>query len=173
MGVFTRTRVGSRFWLFKLTGLWGIGSPPPGAWWVWVIVAWGLMGSVAYGEYDAEKESVYVQIILTEAAGESLDGQIAVAEVLRNRHWSTRGFAGIKRADLRSFLSDCTPMQFELARVAYHRARGGSSIAQGATHFESTDFPTPWWVTKKRKGKPVTVFVKQMGKHRFYRELPE
>lgn len=117
----------------------------------------------AWAEWNSNLEETYVQIILSEAAGEPVDGQIAVCEVLRNRHWSTRGFAGIKRADLREFLAGQTPKAFDRAWTAYRRARAGSQLARGATHYENTEaFGTPWWSKKMTK-------VAKIGRHTFFK----
>ncbi len=119
--------------------------------------------------YDPTQEEAYVNVVLTEAAGESYAGKVAVAEVLRNRDWQLEGFVGLRRSDRSRFTND--PKTVAEAVRALRTAKDGSRTVGLATHFESTDFPTPWWVKKKRKGKPVTVFVKQIGKHRFYREV--
>lgn len=118
----------------------------------------------AWAEWDKTKEVTYVSIILTEATGEPLDGQIAVAEVLRNRHWSTRGFAGIKRTDLRQLLARQTPQAVERAWTAYRRARAGSQLAGGATHFENVEaFGRPAWSRKMK-------VVAKLGHHTFFKE---
>ena len=118
----------------------------------------------AWAEWDQTKEETYVQIIITEASGEPLDGQIAVCEVLRNRHWSTRGFAGIKRPDLREWLSKQTPGTIDRALAAYRRARAGSQITKGATHFENVEaFGTPYWAKGMTR-------VGKIGRHTFFKE---
>ena len=117
----------------------------------------------AWADWNSNLEETYVQIILSEAAGEPMDGQIAVCEVLRNRHWSTRGFAGIKRADLRKWLARQAPEAFDRAGTAYRRARAGSQLAGGATHFENVEaFGTPWWAEKMTK-------VAKIGRHTFFK----
>ena len=128
-----------------------------------------LSGNLAYGQtgsgYDPNKEAIYVQVILTEAAGESEEGQVAVGEVLRNRHWSLRGFSGIRRPDLQRFLERQDAKTIAGAKRSLLRARGGSYIAGGATHFENVEaFGMPWWAKKMR----VTA---KIGRHTFFKEV--
>ena len=117
--------------------------------------------------YDPNKEAIYVQVILTEAAGESEEGQVAVGEVLRNRHWSLRGFAGLKRPDLKQFLAGQNVQAVARAQRSLLRARGGSHIVGGATHFENVEaFGMPWWAKKMR----VTA---KISHHTFFKEVLE
>ena len=127
-----------------------------------------LSGNLAYGQtgsgYDPSKEAIYVQVILTEAAGESEEGQVAVGEVLRNRNWSLRGFSGINRPDLQQFLKRQDAKTVAGIKRSLLRARGGSHIAGGATHFENLEFGMPWWAKKMR----VTA---KIGRHTFFKEV--
>ena len=107
---------------------------------------------------------MYVEIILTEAVGEGEAGMLGVAEVLRNRHWSTAGFAGIRRQDKKHFLQELNQESRRLAGRCLQRARGGSSTVHGATHFENVEaFGMPKWAKGMKR-------VVKLGSHTFFRE---
>ncbi|NOS67944.1 MAG: hypothetical protein HOO67_06325 [Candidatus Peribacteraceae bacterium] len=121
----------------------------------------------AYAEYNPQKEDLYVAVIVTEAAGESFQGKVAVAEVLRNRNWRTRGFVGLRRPDLRRFLA-AESVSRRHARRAIRAVRNGSQVCRGATHYENVQtfgWPKDW---DRRRMK----FLVKIGQHSFYREHP-
>ena len=116
----------------------------------------------AHAEFDPSKMDLYVDVVLTEAAGEGLRGQTAVAEVLRNRDWSTQGFCGLQRKNLRSFLRAETGQRVN-ARRAIRAALNGSNLSGGATHYENVrEFGRPRWAARMA----VTT---RLGRHTFYK----
>ena len=122
---------------------------------------WASRPDPVYAEYNPAKMDLYVDLVLTEAAGEGLRGQIAVAEVLRNRDWNTRGFCGLRRRNLRSFLRR-EAFQRSTARRAVRIALSGSNLSRGATHYENARrFGTPRWAAR------MTVTTR-IGRHTFY-----
>lgn len=111
--------------------------------------------------YDPKKMDLYVNLVLTEAAGEGLRGQTAVAEVLRNRNWNTRGFSGLRRKNLGSFLK-AEARQRSNARRAIRAALKGSNLSGGATHYENVvKFGRPRWASK------MTITTR-VGRHTFF-----
>lgn len=97
-----------------------------------------------------------VRAIVGEAAGESYQGKLAVASVLRRRG-SLQGFYGYHGKHV-----DRQPAWvFEQARKAW-RESAVKDYANGATHFESTDFKRPAWSLRMRE-------VLRIGKHVFFR----
>lgn len=97
-----------------------------------------------------------VRIAIGEASGEGLKGMQAVCEVLRRRG-SIKGFYGLHAKHV-----DRQPKWvWAQAEKAWSNS-ASSNLTNGATHFEGTDFPTPYWA----KGlTPVAV----IGKQRFYK----
>lgn len=97
-----------------------------------------------------------VRTIIGEAAGEPYAGKLAVASVLRTRG-STKGFVGLHAKHI-----DRQPAWvWEQARRAW-RESATRDYANGATHFESTDFKRPTW------SKGMTI-VAHIGKHNFFK----
>lgn len=131
----------------------------------------------------AYSEELATATIVMEASGEGEDGLLAVAFVLVNRvhdgrwgpnlasvvlapeqfsGWNThdpnrRRIAGMKTAD-RAIL---------LANAALKKALSGAPDPTcGATHYYSVDMPSPPpWAAKGH-------FLVQIGKHRFYNQVP-
>ena len=98
-----------------------------------VLLRIGVSASAAVSERDA------VRAIVGEAAGEGVNGMRAVASVLRTRG-SLKGFYGYHGKHV-----DKQPAWvFEQARRAW-RESATKDYANGATHFESTDFKRPTW----------------------------
>ena len=125
---------------------------------VWVIC---VAATEASAEFDPEKMDHYVDVVLTEAASEGPRGQIAVAEVLRNRGWNTAGFCGLRRKNLRGFLR-AEAGQRVRARRAIRAALAGSNFSRGATHYENVlKFGKPKWASRMA----VTT---RLGRHTFY-----
>ena len=133
-----------------------------------VCLSAGVLGSqpgTARAEFDPAKMDLYVDVVLTEAASESLRGQIAVAEVLRNRDWETHGFCGLRRPHLRRFLR-MEAAQRAAARHAVRIALGGSNLSRGATHYENVRrFGRPKWAS-------AMAVTTRIGRHTFYADLP-
>ena len=126
-----------------------------------------LFAVAAFADYDPNQEEAYVAVILTEAAGETEEGQTAVCEVLRNRHWSVRGFAGLERPDLQRFLARQNVQAVPRAKRALLRARRGSNLAGSATHYENVEsFGMPWWAKKMKR-------VAKVGQHTFFKVVVE
>lgn len=116
-----------------------------------------LAGLLRGSECNAEvSEREAVRCIVGEAANQGLSGMRGVASVLRRRD-SLQGFCGTKAKHI-----DKQPAWvFEQARRAW-RESATKDYANGATHFESTDFKRPDW------SKGMTI-VAHIGKHRFFR----
>ena len=107
--------------------------------------------------------SVEEAIVVTEAAGEPFRGKVGVAEVIRNRGWNRQGFSGLKRRDLRSFLSRQPRWVYEEARKALRSARAGSNLTRRATHFENVKaFGKPPWADEMEQ-------TARIGRLTFYR----
>lgn len=100
-------------------------------------------------------DEIAIHCILGEARGESFEGQAAVGEVLRKRG-GTHGMYGCKA-------------KFSISKETYATAKRAwevsetSNYSKGGTHFESTDFPPPYWTE-------VMVETTRIGKHIFYKE---
>lgn len=104
----------------------------------------------------AIKDDLAVKCILGEARGESFQGQVAVAEVLRRRG-SVRGFVGCSAA------GNPTASQWLTALKAWRRSRW-TDYARGATNFDNEKaFGKPWWAYGMKK-------VAVIGKHCFWKE---
>lgn len=114
--------------------------------------------------YNPARKDRYVAVVLTEAAGERFVGQVAVAEVLRNRNWDTREFMGLRRKNLAAFLRRHESYRPQALR-AIETARRGSNLTRGATHFDNTaQFGWPDWSREM-------VVTAQIGHHTFFRPL--
>ena len=104
------------------------------------------------------------EIVLTEAAGEPMECKIGVAEVLRNRRWDPRGFAGIQRTDLQRFLQSQPTRAHQEAKKAVEKARNGSDLTHQATHFENIEaFGVPPWARSMEK-------TTRLGQLTFFKE---
>ncbi len=125
-----------------------------------------VAGSALVGHCRLQQERAWEAVIMTEAAGESYEGQVAVAEVLRNRGWTPRGFAGIRRPDLAHFLAQQPPTVRARAQQALRMARAGSNLVGGATAFENVEtFGLPRWAGTMEA-------TAKIGRHTFFREKP-
>ena len=96
-----------------------------------------------------------IRCLMGEARGESFECQVATAEVIRTRN-STQGIYGCK-AQINE-----PAWVWDRAERAWKQSET-SNLSKGATHFESTDFKTPYWVNGM-------VLVAHVGKHKFYKE---
>ncbi len=110
-------------------------------------------------------EDLFEAIVITEAGGERFEGQVAVAEVLRNRGWNPQGFVGVRGKEIHRFLSEQPRAVRMKAKKAIRFARAGSDLAHGATHFENIEaFGVPFWVLD---GMEVTATI---GNHTFFHQ---
>lgn len=114
----------------------------------------GLMTQPVVGYAYTRAEAI--QAIVGEAENQGLQGMIAVAEAIRNRG-HLRGVYGVNSPRL-SLASAWVWKQAERAWEASET----SNLVGSATHWESTDFPTPSWA----EGAEVTAHI---GKHIFYK----
>ena len=115
----------------------------------------------ALAEYEQAKEEEYIAVIITEAGGEPFEGQVGVAEVLRNRGWNTQGFCGLRGHQLAACRD---PVLRSRADRAITQAKNGSAITKGATHFENIEaFGWPKW----SRGMVVTA---KIGHHTFMKK---
>ena len=98
-----------------------------------------------------------VRAIIGEAASEGYEGMLAVGEAIRNRG-TLKGVYGVKA----KFVDKEPEWVWQLAKKAWD-ASESSNIVGGATHWESTDFPVPYWAKDMETSAHI-------GKHKFYRE---
>ena len=124
-----------------------------------------------------EGESIVVETIMMESADQSYQGQLAVAEVIRNR---------AKRSGLPAWKEVMRPKQFscwnstlwakawlvdhatgeayQMASRAWQEALDGSETVKGATLYHTVKVSPTW------SKSPRVHFVKQVGSHLFYTE---
>lgn len=89
--------------------------------------------------------------IIAEAAGETYEAKVGIAEAIRNRGWSVSGFAGSRRKDLEQFVARQSEAVRRDASKALAAAQGGSQYVQGSTIALGypLDFnPPPRWLSK-------------------------
>lgn len=122
----------------------------------------------------AEGHSIPVQTIVLEARGESLEGQIAVGEVIRNRAFKARSTFEAVCMRPRQFsawnqpikaqrtLSEVSNKTWKVAEEAWDRS-GLLLETHGATHYHTTA-THPYWARSKRP----TVII---GRHKFYNNV--
>lgn len=131
-----------------------------------------MVGTILCGPHGAEAgipippppKALWEAIVLTEAAGEPFECQVGVAEVLRNRSWNHRGFAGIRRKDLRQFLSRQPTWVHAQVKKALRAAQQGSDLTRQATHFENVEaFGLPRWARRMER-------TARLGRLTFFRE---
>lgn len=119
------------------------------------IVALSVLLRVSVSSAAVSEEQA-VRTLIGEAANQGLSGMRAVASVIRTRG-SLQGFCGTKAKHI-----DKQPAWvWEQARRAW-RESATTEFANGATHFESTDFKRPAWT------KGMTM-VARIGRHEFWR----
>ena len=129
------------------------------------LMAWGGV---------AEASNLAIETIMLEARGESLDGQIAVGEVIRNRAFkASRTFEQVVMAP-RQFSAWNSPLEakrslslmsgktWQVASKAWEASKG-SFKARGATHYHTVDI-MPYWA----KGHTPCAII---GNHRFYNDI--
>lgn len=128
-----------------------------------------LAHAVEIGDYQIVQNT-----IILEARGEPLRGQIAVAEVIRNRaidsgrsmsdeclrKWQFSAWNDRKLAE-RTLRRARTPSTLESAKKAIKEALGGSDISKGARFYHAKGIKKPYW-TKS------TPFLEQINNHLFY-----
>ena len=102
-----------------------------------------------------DKEAI--RAIVGEASNQGYDGMYAVACSVKNRG-HLRGVYGLKAPHVESEPS----WVWKMASEAFYASLQGTDVTNGATHWESTDFPTPYWV----KDMEITY---KLGKHVFYK----
>jgi len=136
------------------------------AWCVGLALMICLAASCQQAWADEIPEDIAIQCILGEARGEYAEhgypAFIAIADALRNRG-TVVGVYGCK-VDMgkeRQFLAN--KGYYRAARQAWLESKT-ANVVKGASHWESTDFKTPYWA----KDMVVTY---QVGKHKFYREV--
>jgi hypothetical protein len=119
--------------------------------------------TLAFNIMRASKlEDDAVMTIIGEAEGESFEGKLAVACVIRARGDAIKGMAGYdsKRVKYKLY----SPKVERDARSAWYQSRDPGIcylLIDEATRFESTDYPQPTGLVR----------TKQIGKHIFYREI--
>lgn len=118
-----------------------------------------LLGVIVASIIYTSRVQPQLRAIVGEASGEGYQGMLAVACALKNRG-SLEGVYGVNAPHLNSE----PPWVWKMARKAYFVSLTGIDITDGATHWESTDFPEPRWA------KSMTM-TKHIGKHKFYKEV--
>jgi len=116
------------------------------------LLIWGVTKSEGASDIPHKQA---IRCLMGEARGEGLTGMVAVGEVLRRRN-TTKGMYGCQ-AEFKS-----PQWVYDLAAKAWAISET-SNITNGATHFESTDFPVPYWAKDMK-------LVAHIGKHKFYKE---
>lgn len=95
--------------------------------------------------------------VIGEAENQGYVGLLAVANVIRNRG-SLDGLCGLRSNRVKNHLY--SKEIYDMAKLAWEES-AKVDITHGATHFESVDFPLPYWTKDMR----LTYSYK---KHRFY-----
>lgn len=144
-----------------------------------MLIVLGL-GLVVCNLAYADGDKVAIETIVLEAGGESLDGQIAVGEVIRNRtddvythgSYADRVDQVVRRPWQFSCWNNPLIAKLRLSRVsgeAYQRASKAweasrtSDLTGGATHYANLSLCSPKWARKLKQ----TV---KIGAHTFYAE---
>lgn len=130
-----------------------------------------------------EYESIVVETIMMESASENYDGQVAVAEVIRNRAVRRSGVATwetMYKEVMRPKQFSCwnsptwakawlgshgTGESYQRASRAIGEAINGSDTVRGATLYHTVKVKPGWSKSERVK------FVKQIGAHLFYKEI--
>lgn len=116
-----------------------------------LVLSWAFT-VLAFAEVS-EKEAV--RVILAEAENQSLEGMVAVGEVIRRRG-SLKGFSNRKPSEAMT----------ERAKEAW-RLSANTNLSKGATLFENIvdfGFPESW-------NREKVVCVERIGKHYFFQEV--
>lgn len=127
-----------------------------------VILLWFLFGSFTclffapFLHANTIDDVRAVRAIVGEAAGEPYIGKVALAEAIRNRG-HLGGVYGYKRTD---FIAKQPKKVFEDALKAWEKSKT-TNLVNGADHWESIDFPRPWWAAG-------AIETARIGKHVFY-----
>lgn len=128
---------------------------------------------------DPNERDIAIKTVLGEAAGEDLEGQAAVAQVLLNRTQSGRFPNSLKEVALQykqfsawnSGEGGNNPNKWAPDSIAYQRAArvvddvmSGRvpDMTGGATHYANKDVVTPYWWDEESSGKDVKI-----GNHTF------
>ena len=115
-----------------------------------------FLHSLVYGE-EIPKDQV-IRAMIGEASNQGYEGLYAISCAIRNRG-TLKGVYGAKAKRV-----DSEPAWiWKLAERAYLASLSGIDVTNGATHWESIDFKTPYWA----KDMVVTA---RIGKHIFYKE---
>jgi spore germination cell wall hydrolase CwlJ-like protein len=130
-----------------------------------IICVLSSTGTVEAGQY--KYPSNLWQGLEAEAVEDGEAGMRAVACAVRNRIaiGKDTGLVGLRRSNLRQFC-EAQGMKYEVMAkriVQEVMERGSPDTTNGATHFESTRYPKPYWVWGMRE-------VARVGHHIFYRE---
>lgn len=129
------------------------------------ICIWVLKSQVEGGS----QKNQMIEALILEAAGEPKEGMYAVACAFRNRTelGMPLGASSLMRKDKLSFIKKQPKSVRDLAARIYTSVFINLSPdnTDGATHFESTDFPEPDWAR-------FMVRTRQIGKHVFYKDFP-
>lgn len=124
-------------------------------------------------------DDIAILCIFAEARGEEFAGQVAVANVIRNRtreKYFSNGtvistvtwphqFSWLNTADKQRcrVLSACWDEPgIKSAEAAWHESARTNEV--GDALFYHADYVTPWWASAER-----IEFVKRIGRHLFYR----
>lgn len=111
-----------------------------------------------------QTEDDYIATLIGEAGNQGLDGMHAVANVIRNRGMSLRGFAAhAKMKSAQDYLATQPQWVIDRARQAWI-ASLDKDITGGATHFENIEaFGMPSWASAMDQ-------TTRIGAHTFFKE---
>ena len=115
-----------------------------------------FLHSLVFGA-ELPKDQV-IRAMIGEASNQGYEGLYAISCAIRNRG-TLNGVYGAKAKHVDSEPS----WVWKLAERAYLASFKGIDVTNGATHWESIDFKTPYWA----KDMVVTA---RIGKHIFYKE---
>jgi spore germination cell wall hydrolase CwlJ-like protein len=111
-----------------------------------------LVGVVLMIATEGKAEEMEIRCIIGEAADQGFEGMTAVGEAIRNRVYGCK-----------SKMPDTQPeWVWVKAREAWEKSKH-SNLVNGATHWESIDFPAPWWADDM-------IETVKIRKHIFYKE---
>ena len=143
---------------------------PSNRWWaetagiIILVLAIIVISLLAVQKAEGAELNLIEKTIIAEAVSEGYEGMYAVACVIRNRNGNLKGFVGSRRSDLDAFVKRQGEKYSRMAQKIYKEVfeENKPDITNGATHFESSDFPDAWWVWSMTE----TVSI---GKHTFWK----
>lgn len=127
-------------------------------WSIIAVIVTGLMLIVGIASVSADQidDKMAIRCIIGEASGEGILGMTAVAEAIRNRG-TLKGVYGCRAKHV-----DREPNYvWVMAADAWEKSKS-TNLTDGADHWESIDFKTPYWARRM-------TMTAMINKHVFYR----